>query len=145
MLTHELGVFQEGESQGAVQHYSSTLGRQSVIQLQKSATLTSYNIAVDSYQDSSQLKVAFSFYANNMNVSEGFCLEYGLNDETDWNPVRCWQSSIDFENSKWNDDFNAEFALDDMIQVDSIRIRFESIADDGDVMFNHISLLQQMR
>ena len=139
-----LGVFQEVESQDTVHHYSSTLGRQGVIQLQKGATLPSYDIAIDSYQDSSQLKVAFSFYANNMNVGEGFCLEYSLNDETVWNPVRCWQSSIDFENSKWNDDFNAEFALDDRTQVDSLRIRFVSIAssDDGDVMFDHISLLQ---
>ena len=79
-----------------------------------------------------------------MGVGEGFCLEYILNGDTDWNPVRCWQSSIDFENSKWNDDLNAELHLDDRIQVDSLRIKFVSIAssDDVDIMFDHISLLQ---
>ena len=148
VLAHEhfiegMGVFQDVDSQDT-HHYSSTLGRQGVIQLQKSATLSSYDIAVDSSQASSQLKVAFSFYANSMGVGEGFCLEYILNDDIDWNPVRCWQSSIDFENSKWNDDLNAELHLDDRIQVDSLRIRFLSIAssDDVDIMFDHISLLQ---
>jgi hypothetical protein len=144
VLTHEhfldgFGVFQEVDSQD-VHHYSYTLGRQGVVQLQKSSTLPSHAIAVDS----TKLKVAFSFYANSMNVGEGFCLEYSLNDDADWNPVRCWQSSIDFENSKWNDDFNVELNLDDSIQVDSLRIKFESIAgrDHVDIMFDRITLLQ---
>ncbi len=122
-------------------HYPSTLGREGVVQLRKSATLPSYDIAVDS----SQLKVEFSFYANSMNVGEGFCLEYSLNDDEEWLPVRCWQSSIDFENSQWHDDFNAELHLDEGVQVDSLRIKFESIAsrDNTDVMFDRISLLQR--
>jgi len=133
------GVFQEVESQD-IQHYSSTLGRRGVIKLQNSAAMPSYNIAVDS----SQLKVAFSFYANSMNVGEGFCLEYSLNEDTDWNPVRCWQSSIDFENNQWYDDFYAELNLDDRMQVDSLRIKFESIArrDNVHVMFDRVTLLQ---
>eukprot|EP00986_Skeletonema_menzelii_P016834 scaffold16098_cov80-Skeletonema_menzelii.AAC.8 len=147
VLAHEhfldgFGVFKEVEPRD-VHHYPSILGREGVIQLQKSATLPSYDIAVDS---SSQLKVEFSFYANSMNIGEGFCLEYSLNDETEWNPVRCWQSSIDFENSQWHDDFNVELHLDDsrIQQVDSLRIKFESIAsrDNVDVMFDRISLLQ---
>ena len=142
--THEhfldgFGVFKEVESQD-IHHFSSKLGRQGVVQLQKSSALPSYDIAVDS----SKLKVAFSFYANSMDVGEGFCLEYSLNDDTDWKPVRCWQSSIDFENSQWHDDFNVELNLDESIQVDSLRIKFESIAsrDNADVMFDHVTLLQ---
>ena len=89
-----------------------------------------------------------------MTVGEGFCLEYSINDDDDddastaidWHPVRCWQSSIDFENSKWNDNFNVELNLDDdtTVQVDSLRIKFVSIAsrDNVDVMFDHITLLQ---
>lgn len=144
ILTHEhfldgFGVFDEVKSQD-VYHYPSTLGRQGVVQLQKSSTLPSHAIAVDS----TKLKVAFSFYANSMKVGEGFCLEYSLNDDSDWNPVRCWQSTIDFENNKWHDDFNVELNLDDSIQVDSLRIKFETIArrDHVDIMFDRITLFQ---
>ena len=116
------------------------LFRSGVIQLRQTSTLPSYNIAVDS----SQIKVEFSFYSNSMDVGEGFCLAYSLNEEADWNPVRCWQSSIDFENSEWHDDFNAELNLDGNLQVDSLRIKFESIAsrDNVDVMFDRVTLLQ---
>lgn len=146
VLAHEhfldgFGLFEAVESQD-IHHYSSTLGREGVVQLQKSASLPSYDIAVD--VGSSQLKIVFSFFANSMEIGEGFCLEYSINDESEWNPVRCWQSSIDFENSKWHDNFNVELSLDDRIQVDSLRIKFESIAsgDNVDVMFDRISLLQ---
>jgi len=140
------GVFQEVDSEDT-HHYASKLGREGVVQLQKSSSLPSHAIAVDS----NKLKVAFSFYANSMTVGEGFCLEYSINGDddasttTDWLPVRCWQSSIDFENSKWNDNFNVELNLDDdILQVDSLRIKFVSIAsrDDVDLMFDHITLLQ---
>lgn len=141
------GVFQEVDSEDTY-HYASKLGREGVVQLQKSSSLPSHAIAVDS----NKLKVTFSFYANSMTVGEGFCLEYSINDDdddasttTDWHPVRCWQSSIDFENSKWNDNFNVELNLeDDTVQIVSLRIKFVSIAsrDDVDVMFDHITLLQ---
>ena len=144
------GVFQEVDSEDT-HHYASKLGREGVVKLQKTSSLPSHAIAVDS----NKLKVAFSFYANSMTVGEGFCLEYSINDDdgdastatVDWHPVRCWQSSIDFENSKWNDNFNVELNLDHddtTVQVDSLRIKFVSIAsrDDVDVMFDHITLLQ---
>ena len=147
---HGFGVFQEVDPEDT-HHYDTTLGRMGVVQLKKSSSLPSYAIAVDSNK---KLKVAFSFYANNMTEGEGFCLEYSINDDDDddaeWHPVRCWQSSIDFENSKWNDDFNVDLNLDDsIIQVDSLRIKFESISsreeggeDDVNVMFDHITFLQ---
>jgi hypothetical protein len=135
------GVFQEVDSEDT-QHYSSALGRQGVVQLKKSSSLPSHAIAVDS----KKLKVVFSFYANSMAAGEGFCLESSINDDTDWYPERCWQSSIDFENNKWHDDFSVELNLDDseIIQVDSLRIKFALIVsrDDPDVMFDRISLLQ---
>ena len=125
-------------------HYPSSLGRQGVVELKRSSTLSSYDIAIN--ESSPQMIIIFAFHAECIDSREGFCLEYSVNDDTDWNPVRCWQNSVDFEINRWNDDFIAILNLDDSrIQVESIRIRFETIAsgDDASIKFDRISLLRK--
>ena len=100
--------------------------------------LTSNSIPFDSVYSS--IKISFSFYANILEESDKFCLEYELDDGAIIGE-RCW-SSLGFENNVWNDDTSVEF---DTAGAQSLRITFRVTGDDDkdDLLLDSVTVQGQ--
>ena len=92
----------------------------------------------------SRFKVVFSFYANNMEPGDRFCLDHSVNGAVAWSQTQCWAQGTDFENGEWNDDVAQEFSSAAQI-ANSIRIRFHGLSEENNdrVFFDEIQLLGQ--
>jgi hypothetical protein len=91
------------------------------------ASITSGNISLDDRGGFARFKVVFSFYANNIGLGDGFCLDYQVNEASAWTEANCWPSGEDIENGEWHDDVAWEFQPG---LVMSIGIRFRSFSAD---------------
>ena len=96
-----------------------------------------------------EIKVVFSYYANSMELHDGFCLDYSVDDGSSWHPETCWYAVGDFDNGMWYDDASVAFELrkdrhDVYDNVDSFRIRFRCKADSAndDVLIDKVQVLE---
>ncbi len=71
-------------------------------------------------------RATISFYAEEMDVDDSFCLDFSINDGMHWQEGSCWHSSVDFENGAW-DDITAEFEATGVNST--LGIRFRCAAD----------------
>ncbi len=89
-----------------------------------------------------------------MEIHDGFCFDYSMDDGTSWHSERCWHAVQDFENGMWYDDVGVSFSLnkdhthimareDKQGSLDAFRIRFRCRADSrkDDVLIDKVQLL----
>ena len=123
-------------------HYTYAVGRSGVVLIHDGnngvSELTSNSIPFDSVYSS--IKISFSFYANILEESDKFCLEYELDDGAIIGE-RCW-SSLGFVNNEWNDDTSVEF---DTAGAQSLRITFRVTGDDDkdDLLLDSVTVQGQ--
>ncbi len=92
------------------------------------ASINSKNISLDNRGGFTRFKVLFSFYASNIGLYDGFCLDYRTNEISVWTEADCWPNGDDVENGKWNDDVAWEFQTGLAM---SIGIRFRGFSADN--------------
>jgi len=107
------------------------------------STVTSDSIAIED-----EIQLVFSYYANNMEVSDGFCIDYSIDDGSSWRTQKCWHAIDDFDNGTWYDDVRVYFRpeKDHTSQYDmaeGIRLRFRCKADSlhDDMLIDKVQLL----
>lgn len=131
-------------------YYPYAKDRHGVVRIQHSgSSIYSNNIALyDRIPTPRQtlLKVVFSYYANSMEIHDGFCLDSSADDGITWTPERCFYAVADFENGKWYDGVSVPFELksDAEDDVDSFRIRIRGKADSArdDILIDEVRVLQ---
>jgi len=164
---HGLGIFHASESDAEyVTYYPFVKERRGVIRLQNehdgnenimsSSSIYSNNIVIDPTTSSSSsskemsFKLVFSYYANSMEVHDGFCVDYSIDDGSTWHSQKCWHAMDDFNNGMWYDgtavtfNLKKDHAVDDVYDtVGSFRIRFRCKADSlhDDVLIDKVQLL----
>lgn len=87
----------------------------------------------------STMKVTFSFYGLSMESDDSFCLDYSIDESSNWVDVQCWNGEEDFKNKVWYDDTIVEFSANN---ADSIRVRFRCEGDNNkdDVLFDYVQV-----
>ena len=124
-----------------VKHYVSVLGRSGVVRIENGngdeSSIFSNNIFLDG--DISKIRVLFSFYANSMEWSDAFCLDYNVDGDSSWTEQLCWDR-IDFANDIWYDD--TEHIFDVPTGADYLRIRFrcDASSEQDDILFSSIDI-----
>ena len=89
--------------------------------------------------DFRRARVAFSFYANSMELGDGFCVDSSRDSGRSWRAERCWRAAEDFADGAWYDDAAADLDLGGDGAGD-LRVRFRSRADslDDDVLLDEV-------
>ena len=87
----------------------------------------------------SKFKVAFSYYALNMESNDGFCFDYSTDGGLSWNNEQCWHKGVDFDNDKWNDDNEVIFEPNVTSSI-TLRFRCNANSDSDSVMIDNIHL-----
>ncbi|KAL7547163.1 hypothetical protein ACHAWF_010485 [Thalassiosira exigua] len=73
------------------------------------SSVSSANTQLDD-PNKNTFQVKFSFYANNMDDYDSFCLDYSANGSSQWTREKCWRGGgYDFNNGSWYDDITREF------------------------------------
>ena len=125
-----------------VKYYKNVKDRVGVLRLQSGKRIESaiYSNKIVLDQAYSKLKISFSFYANSMESSDSFCLDYLIEESANWQAGRCWRSYYEFENDVWYDDVTLEFQ--GVSTIDSLRIRFRCAADSvyDDVLIDSVKI-----
>jgi len=151
----DYGIFHPGSDE-YVTYYPFVKDRKGVFRIQHGSeiemgsSLYSDNIALDNASTTSRntIKVVFSYYANSMEIQDGFCLDYSLDDGSIWHTQRCWNSVYDFDNGIWYDDTSVSFELSqsqqDVHDLDSfrIRIRCNSNSVNDDLLIDKVQVME---
>ena len=125
-------------------HYTSAMNRANVVRIADReggySALTSNHISLEN-NSFSKFKIAFSFYAIEMENSDDLCLDYEIDDAA-ITGKKCWNSLHAFDNSRWYDDMSFEFAASN---AKSLRIRFRVEGDDNedDVLIDSVTIQGQ--
>ena len=127
-------------------YVQSKFGRNGLVMIKEGTTgrdqssVYSNNIEMKS-RNYSKFKVVFSFYSNNMEVGDRFCLEYSVNGAATWSSTKCWARGTDFKNGTWNDDVVQKFQPT-VNSIKSIRVRFHGLSSENNdrVFFDKIQL-----
>jgi hypothetical protein len=107
------------------------------------ASIYSNNIQLDDAGGYTLFKVVFSYYASQIEINDGFCLDYQANGDSDWTMAKCWEKGVDFDNRKWYDDESLEFRPGTGTDLSiSISIRFRGFSADvtNRIFFDKIEL-----
>lgn len=127
------GEFNSGGSDAT--HGNSIKGRKGVVGIQagngQQSSFYSNNL-VSSNGSYVMYRVIFSFYANNMESNDRFCMDLSTNGGSVWRKKKCWLANTDFKNQQWYDDETVAFET----TSDSVIVRFRCVGDDAqDVVF----------
>jgi len=87
----------------------------------------------------SSIKVTFSFFGLSMEEDDKFCLEYILDENSEWKKRKCWRGFVDFENKVWYDNTSIKINVED---AQSVRVRFrcEGGNNRDDVLFDMVQI-----
>mmetsp|Transcript_1335 Transcript_1335/g.3169 ORF Transcript_1335/g.3169 Transcript_1335/m.3169 type:complete len:635 (+) Transcript_1335:142-2046(+) len=124
-----------------VKHYVSVLGRSGVVRIENGngdeSSIVSNNIFLDG--DISKIRVQFSFYANSMEWSDAFCLDYNVDGDSSWTEQLCWDRN-DFSNDIWYDDVESLFDVPAGSDYLRIRFRCDASSELDDILFSSIDI-----
>mmetsp|Transcript_14801 Transcript_14801/g.32152 ORF Transcript_14801/g.32152 Transcript_14801/m.32152 type:complete len:267 (+) Transcript_14801:3-803(+) len=157
------GIFHPGSTE-YVTYYPYVKERHGVLRIQHGqdmrSSIYSDNIALledassptmnrNSNSNSRMIKVVFSYYANSMEIYDGFCIDTSVDDGNSWHSQKCWHAETDFTNGSWYDDSFVAFELkehQDNVVDGSFRIRFrcKGNSDKDDVLFDKVKVLQEL-
>jgi len=138
-FTYGFGLFNHHDS--GASHYISAKNRPGVVRItgeeSGGSALKSNTISLE-HNPFSRFKIAFSFYAIEMEHSDNLCLDYELDDGS-ITGEKCWSSLHAFENGRWYDTMSFEFAAS---SAKSLRIRFQVKGDDAadDVLIDYVTI-----
>mmetsp|Transcript_25542 Transcript_25542/g.54270 ORF Transcript_25542/g.54270 Transcript_25542/m.54270 type:complete len:486 (+) Transcript_25542:230-1687(+) len=138
-----------------VTYYPFVKERRGVIRLQNDSnvlrsSLHSNNIAMPA--DVMMIKIVFSYYANSMELHDGFCIDYLVNHDdgsATWHSQKCWHAVKDFDNGIWYDGAEVAFRMqkhhgvmeDTAVNSFRIRIRCKANSLHDDVLIDRVQLL----
>jgi len=137
------GNFKDGGSD--VAYYNKVKGRFGVVRIQagngRRSSIFSNQMTFNN-ESYSKFKVVYSFYANNMESDDKFCLDYSTNGGTIWKKQQCWSSGRDFDNLQWYDNQSVMLMPNSSSKIDSLVIRFRCDGDSirDDVLFDNIEV-----
>ena len=107
---------------------------------------------LQNFDDIEEVRLVFSFYANSMESTDGFCVDVSTDDGNSWRSERCWHAIRDFEDGMWYDDASVAFRLskggdERRYYVDGVgggfRIRFRCRTDslNDDILIDRVKLM----
>ena len=109
-FTNAFGLFDHHGNNAT--HYTSAMNRVGVVHISGgeggSSVIKSKQISLNNSLFT-RFRIAFSFYAIEMEHSDDLCLDYEI-DNGDITGEKCWSSLPAFENGRWYDDNSLEFA-----------------------------------
>lgn len=132
------GMFKDGGSD--VAFYNEVKGRTGVVRIQagngRRSSVFSNNVMLNN-ESYDKYRVVFSFFANNMESDDRFCLDYSTNGGSVWKKQKCWDSGSDFNNLQWYDN---EVVYLNPASATSLIIRFRCDGDSAqdDVLFDKV-------
>ena len=139
-FTYGFGLFNRHGNDA--NHYTSAMNRANVVRIADGEGGYSVSkpdqISLEN-NSFSTFKIAFSFYAIEMENSDDLCLDCEIDDGaiTD---KKCWSSLHAFCHSRWYDDTRFEFAAS---STKSLRIRLRVEGDDNEVLIDSVVIQGQ--
>mmetsp|Transcript_13079 Transcript_13079/g.24558 ORF Transcript_13079/g.24558 Transcript_13079/m.24558 type:complete len:205 (-) Transcript_13079:72-686(-) len=115
-----------------VSHHASLKDRTGVVRLQDGNGDASSILSppIDLHGGYSAVRVALSFYGLSMDDDDEFCIDYGVDDSSEWTERTCFVGGdVDFFNKVWYDGVAVE--IDGLDDVETVRVRLRCQGQDN--------------